>query len=170
MFVRQDRAAAARDELRRRRRAFRKRQSIDDELLDDRVSQRQVLRLHFQVAECRLDPKPVQQPHLPILVGGHSAAALLRAARYGTGWYGFAIDPAQTAAVLKRLDVALAAEGRSRAGFEIVITPPYRLTDDMLREYKDLGVDRVIAQLGAQKPDAVAAKLAELERFVGVAA
>ena len=125
---------------------------------------------HFQVAECRLDPKPVQQPHLPILVGGHSAAALRRAARYGTGWYGFAIDPGQTAAVLRRLDVARAAEGHSRAGFEIVITPPYRLTDDMLREYKDLGVDRVIAQLGSQKPDAVAARLAELERFASVAA
>ncbi len=31
---------------------------------------------HFQLADCRLDPKPVQKPHLPILVGGHSAGGV----------------------------------------------------------------------------------------------
>jgi probable F420-dependent oxidoreductase len=125
---------------------------------------------HFQLADCRLDPKPVQKPHPPILVGGHSAAALRRAARYGSGWYGFAIGPEQTAPVLQQLDKALAAEGRSRDGFEIVITPPYRVSDDMLRGFADLGVDRVVAQLGSQKPEAVTDKLKELERFVRVAA
>ena len=34
----------------------------------------------------------------------------------------------------------------------------------------DLGVDRVVPQLGSQKPEAVADKLKELERFVRVAA
>jgi len=125
---------------------------------------------HFQLADCRLDPKPVQKPHPPILVGGHSAAALRRAARYGSGWYGFAIGPEQTAPVLQLLDKALAAEGRSRDGFEVVITPPYRVSDDMLRSFADLGVDRVVPQLGSQKPEAVADKLKELERFVRVAA
>jgi len=125
---------------------------------------------HFQLADCRLDPKPVQKPHPPILVGGHSAAALRRAARYGSGWYGFAIGPEQTAPVLQLLDKALAAEGRSRDGFEVVITPPYRVSDDMLRGFADLGVDRVVPQLGSQKPEAVSDKLKELERFVRVAA
>jgi len=125
---------------------------------------------HFQLADCRLDPKPIQKPHLPILVGGHSNAALRRAARYGSGWYGFAIGPEQTVEVLTRLDKALAAEGRTRAGFEIVITPPYRVGDDMLRTFADLGIDRVVPQLGSQKPEAVADRLKELERFVRVAA
>jgi len=125
---------------------------------------------HFQLADCRPNPKPVQKPHPPILVGGHSAAALRRAARYGSGWYGFAIGPEQTAPVLQLLDKALAAEGRSRDGFEVVITPPYRVSDDMLRSFADLGVDRVVPQLGSQKPEAVSDKLKELERFVRVAA
>ena len=55
-------------------------------------------------------------------------------------------------------------------GFEIVITPPYRVSDDMLRGFADLGVDRVVPQLGSQKPEAVTDKLKELERFVRVAA
>ena len=71
---------------------------------------------------------------------------------------------------MQRLDAALAAQGRSRAGFEIVITPPYRITDDMLRKFVDLGVDRLVVPLGSQQPDAVALKLKELERLVGVAA
>ncbi len=125
---------------------------------------------HFELAPCRLDPKPIQRPHLPILVGGHSTAALRRAARHGTGWYGFAIGPEQTALELQRLDKALAAEGRNRTNFEIVITPPYRVTDDMLRAFADMGVDRVVPQLGNQTPDAVAAKLQELERFARIAA
>lgn len=32
------------------------------------------------------DPKPVQKPHLPIWIGGDSAAALRRASRFGSGW------------------------------------------------------------------------------------
>ena len=40
----------------------------------------------------------------------------------------------------------------------------------MLREFADLGVDRIVVQLGSQKPDAVALKLQELERLVRVAA
>jgi probable F420-dependent oxidoreductase len=124
---------------------------------------------HFQLAECRLDPKPVQKPHLPILVGGHSAPALRRAARYGSGWYGFGIGPDETAATLKQLDSALAAEGRTRKGFEIVVTPPFRIGDDMLRAFADLGVDRVVAQLGSQKPEAATSKLAELERYARIA-
>ncbi len=124
---------------------------------------------HFDVPECRLDPKPVQKPHLPILVGGHSAAALRRAARYGNGWYGFSIGPQQTAEILPRIDAALAAEGRSRNGFEIVVTPPFRVDADMLHAFANLGVDRVVVQLGSQAPDAVTARLRELEALVRVA-
>ena len=35
----------------------------------------------------RCEPFPVQNPHPPIWVGGHSLAALRRTARYGDGWH-----------------------------------------------------------------------------------
>ncbi len=124
---------------------------------------------HFQLAPCRMDPKPVQASGIPTIVGGHGNPSLRRAAKYGDGWYGYMIDPATTQGILARLDAALEDAGRTRDGFEIVVTPPYRVSDDMIREFADLGVDRVIPMLGSQDPERVAKRLGELERLNGVA-
>jgi len=125
---------------------------------------------HVALAECRMDPKPVQKPHIPIFVGGHSAAAMKRAARFGAGWYGFALSPDAAQAALEHLDAALAEVNRKRgADFQIVITPPYAMTEDMVREYAALGVDRLIVQLGSQHQDKIDLRLLELEKFVGAA-
>jgi probable F420-dependent oxidoreductase len=39
-------------------------------------------------------PQPVQKPHPPIWVGGHSRSALRRTARYGDGWHPVGANPA----------------------------------------------------------------------------
>ncbi|MGE0621336.1 MAG: LLM class F420-dependent oxidoreductase [Pseudomonadales bacterium] len=124
---------------------------------------------HVQLAPCRLDPKPVQSPHIPILVGGHGARSLRRAAEFGSGWYGFALNPATTAKVLAQLDEALDRQGRSRDGFEIVVTPLSTTAED-LDAYRELGVDRLVCQLGSQKPERVAHRLEELSRLAEMAA
>ena len=124
---------------------------------------------HFNLSEARLDPKPIQRPHIPIIVGGHSKRAFRRAAEFGNGWYGFGINPEQTAAVLKDLDAALERAGRSRDDFEIVITP--NVADaDAIRGFQDVGVDRLVMHLGSQRPEKVAARLNELEGFADIAA
>lgn len=41
----------------------------------------------YHYSDIRCEPFPVQKPHPPIWVGGHSHAALRRAARYGDGWH-----------------------------------------------------------------------------------
>ena len=124
---------------------------------------------HFNMAPCRMDPKPVQQPHIPIIVGGHSKRALRRAAEFGAGWYGFALNPEHTRPVLDNLDAALRAAGRSRDGFEIVITPN-RVDADAIREFADLGVDRLVLPLGSQRAESVDKRLLELEALVRTAA
>ena len=124
---------------------------------------------YHDLAPCRLDPKPIQQPHIPIIVGGHSEAGFRRAARYGNGWYGFQMDVEQTAQVIVALDAALAAEGRNRDDFELVITPPYQVTDEMVKAFADLGVDRLIVHLGSQKPDRIDSRLKFLESLVAAA-
>jgi probable F420-dependent oxidoreductase len=42
---------------------------------------------HFAMPEVEVAPPCVQQPHVPILVGGSAPAALSRAARLGDGWF-----------------------------------------------------------------------------------
>jgi len=46
----------------------------------------------FKALHCL--PHPVQKPHPPIWIGGHSRAALRRAARYGDGWHPVGANPA----------------------------------------------------------------------------
>lgn len=63
-------------------------------------------------------PRPVQRPHPPIWVGGHSRAALRRAARYGDGWHPVGANPAspllpdEMRAKLAELRRLAEAEGR----------------------------------------------------------
>lgn len=121
---------------------------------------------HYHLPPCRMDPKPVQKPHVPLIIGGHSQAGFRRAARFGAGWYGFQLDVAGTSEVIKSLTDALAREGRSMDDFELIITPPYQVTTEMVKQYQALGVDRLIVHLGSQKPDRITARLSELEHLM----
>jgi probable F420-dependent oxidoreductase len=94
-------------------------------------------------------PRPVQRPHPPIVIGGHSPAAYRRAVEAGNGWHGWDLDVGQTAhelGVLRehaRRHVRPAALGE----LEITITPPPGTVDlDTARRYADLGVHRLAIQ------------------------
>jgi len=41
---------------------------------------------YYRVPRARIDPKPVQRPHPPVLLGGTAPAALRRAGRVADGW------------------------------------------------------------------------------------
>lgn len=124
-----------------------------------------------QFETLRMDPKPVQKPHIPIIVGGYADAAFRRAVQFGAGWYGFNLDPARTKAMLEKLDAAFAKAGKKRdANYEIVITPPMTMTADAMQEYAALGVHRLVVMLGGQKPEQVDKRLPELGALVRQAA
>ena len=91
-------------------------------------------------------PRPVQQPHPPIVVGGTSPPALRRALRHGNGWYGFALDLEATEQCVERLrEVEKQVERPSELGpIEISVTPALALDADTARRFEDLGVGRLI--------------------------
>jgi probable F420-dependent oxidoreductase len=99
----------------------------------------------YDLGPSRAYPKPVQLPHPPVHVGGHSDAALRRVARSGQGWYAFDLDPADFAARAETLDRVLAEHGRTRAELQVSVCPFLRPCDrDTLRQYRDAGADQVI--------------------------
>jgi len=120
---------------------------------------------HFQLEPCHLDPKPVQQPRLPIYVGGHARPSLRRAARFGDGWYGFQLTPQQTERILDSLRTEVEAAGRRWDELTIAVTPP-TADPDIVAQFEAIGVSRLILHLGSQRPDAVQARLAEVGELI----
>jgi probable F420-dependent oxidoreductase len=89
------------------------------------------------------EPKPVQRPHPPILVGGDSERALRRAARLGDGWVGFTYTAESVVAPIARLRTLLAEAGRDDAPFEFVCGGAVETAADVAR-FADAGVTRLI--------------------------
>jgi probable F420-dependent oxidoreductase len=87
-------------------------------------------------------PRPVNGT-IPIVVGGHSLGAHRRATRYH-GWYGFALDRANTAEQIESLRTCLADAGRELSDLEISVSPGERLDRQVVADYIGLGVDRLV--------------------------
>src|SRR5262249_2724410 len=87
------------------------------------------------------EPRPVQRP-IPILIGGHSAAAIDRAARRGDGWTTSALSLARLSEMLPVLHAAIERHGRAPSSVRVFCTiKGDDLGLDQLRRYEELGVD-----------------------------
>lgn len=83
----------------------------------------------FRVPRARVAPRPVQQPHPPLLLGGYHPAMLRRAATLGDGWTGGNIPLADVEATVARVRGAAGSAGRDAAGFPIVCRGAFQLTE-----------------------------------------
>ena len=119
----------------------------------------------FDFAPVMFEPKPVQQPHPPIHVGGDSEAALRRAARHD-GWYGLPATPEDVAAAVGRLSELRRTAGRDAEPFEVTVGAVPRDPGDLAR-WRDAGVDRLVVSPWARSREAVASLESFAERFLG---
>jgi probable F420-dependent oxidoreductase len=84
----------------------------------------------YRYSDIRCEPFPVQKPHPPIWIGGHSRAALRRTARYGDGWHpvgGVAASPLPADEMRAHLDALkrlTEAQGRDFAALAISYKAP----------------------------------------------
>ncbi|OBH12557.1 LLM class F420-dependent oxidoreductase [Mycobacterium sp. E1747] len=105
----------------------------------------------------RVNPRPVRDRQIPIVVGGNSDSALRRVAAWGDGWYGFNLDG--VAAVrdrLVRLERLCAEAARDRGQLRLSVA----LRDPSVGDVgalADLGVDElVLVAAPPDRPDAAA--------------
>jgi probable F420-dependent oxidoreductase len=109
------------------------------------------------------EPKPLQKPWPPILVGGESRAALRRAALFGDGWIGMGHS-------LESIKEPLAALARLRqqagtAGNRFAVTVSARLRDrGEVALWEEAGVDRILVAPWKRSPEAAEA----IRRFADV--
>jgi alkanesulfonate monooxygenase SsuD/methylene tetrahydromethanopterin reductase-like flavin-dependent oxidoreductase (luciferase family) len=62
--------------------------------------------------------RPAPAPPIPILVGGRSDAALVRAGRLGDGWLALWISPRRFEEAVQRIEAAAGEAGRSSVGWQ----------------------------------------------------
>ncbi len=67
---------------------------------------------HYQLAPLVSNPGSVQRPHLPVLIGGTSRAALQRVVRLGDGWLSTGLRPERASERLSVLRQLCVAQGR----------------------------------------------------------
>jgi probable F420-dependent oxidoreductase len=80
-----------------------------------------------------VSPRPARRP--PVWVGGNSAAAVRRAARYGDGWVPWELTPEDCAAAVARA-ARLRADAGRRGAFEVVAP---------LAAPREAGVDEIVS-------------------------
>ncbi len=75
-------------------------------------------------SDMKFSPKPAQKPHIPLLIGGTSRAAVRRAARVGDGWHPTALDPETLSQGIRYLRERAQSEGRDPGEIPVSVSAP----------------------------------------------
>jgi probable F420-dependent oxidoreductase len=97
---------------------------------------------HYDIASIKLCPVP--KDPIPILIGGHSDAALRRAARLGDGWMFAGGSAEDLARSIERLRVLRKEYGRDAAPFEVHASSLHAYQLDGVRRLEELGVTDLV--------------------------
>jgi probable F420-dependent oxidoreductase len=126
--------------------------------------------VHFPALRC--EPKPVQKPYPPILLGGHGPKVLARVARTYDGWMPLVPNPQSLQRDVAALRKLAADNGRDPSALHITALVDPREsgpTSDELRQYTEAGASRIILfsqKLGIAMADGAALEL--VKRFAPV--
>ena len=140
---------------------------------------------HYQLSGTGFQPKPVQKPHPPIWIGGHTNPAIRRAAKYGDGWMPIGLrppailEPEELAEKIARLRRLTVRAGRPEDAVSLCFSTGVTFDNSPgatrrmmsgraeqiaadLRQYQDLGVRNFILGFPG---DSVAALDEAMEQF-----
>ncbi len=120
---------------------------------------------HAQLPPSWAWPKPVQQPHPPVYLGGNGPRSMGHAARWADAWYptslaGHASPAAAVAAFGKLVEQA----GRDPASVPVGLAPG-AATEAELASYRDAGLERVDVAVVAGSDDELLRSLDHLAKL-----
>ncbi len=125
----------------------------------------------YSLPDSHSGPKPVQDPHPPLFIGGNSRFAHRRVAQHGDGWFAAALDPEGFAGAVAALHEACAKQERAPDSVRLVIGPPGGKADlDDVRRYRDAGAEQVVLALAGRDLERFLARLDRLAETVVVPA
>ncbi|MGE0881088.1 MAG: TIGR03619 family F420-dependent LLM class oxidoreductase [Acidimicrobiia bacterium] len=120
----------------------------------------------FSFADVAARPGGYQGRVIPLLIGGHTDAALRRVVKYGDHWHGLNVEPDQAREHKEKLFTMLAAAGRSTDGFTFQVRLHIDIDaidvnewSDKAAAYAQAGVDELV--LAPQSGD-----IAKNERWI----
>jgi probable F420-dependent oxidoreductase len=109
-----------------------------------------------QFDSIRVNPKPVRNRRVPVVLGGNSDAALRRVAAWGDGWYGFnLVDVPEVAERVSFLRAACRLAGRDPADLYLAVALRGPHVED-LAGLAEVGVDELVLVEGPPEDPAAA--------------
>jgi probable F420-dependent oxidoreductase len=144
---------------------------------------------YYQLSGSGFQPKPVQKPHPPIWIGGHTGPAIRRAAKYCDGWLPIGLrppavlEPEELGGKIARLRTLTQQAGRPEdavlvtfstdvifdkaagASRRLVSGRPEQVAAD-LRQYRDIGVGNFIFSFPAQSTAELQESMEQFSRDV----
>ncbi|MBI4638998.1 MAG: LLM class F420-dependent oxidoreductase [Candidatus Rokubacteria bacterium] len=147
---------------------------------------------YYRVGDVHALPKPVQRGGIPIWIGGHTDAALRRAATLGDGWHPIGLRapvmllPAEYATSVKRLHALAREAGRDPGSIALTLRAPMEVRPRRakppggdrvpfqgtaaeviadIRQYQAVGVTHFVFDFHAQEVPTIQRVLANMERF-----
>ena len=129
--------------------------------------------VHFQISDKIFFPKPLQQPHPPIWVGGNSRAAMRRVARLGDAWLPSKFGPEEFSERKQVLRQLCEENGRDSDSVTLGLSLPLTLGEQRraadgsrqplsgdpseiaadLRRYEDAGVEYLVFTVASTDGD-----------------
>ena len=106
---------------------------------------------YYSIDNVGFAPKPVQKPHPPIWVGGHSAPALRRAGRLGDAWHAAYVGPELLSKQYQEVRRHAEEAGRDPDSVALTVRTRLPLNDpdravELLQRYREAGVSHLVAE------------------------
>ncbi|MDP6374847.1 MAG: LLM class F420-dependent oxidoreductase [Pseudomonadales bacterium] len=119
---------------------------------------------HFSFDDIVASPKPQQNPHPPIMVGGNRPPALRRVGRYADGWHPMGLPPDSVRKRLPIIREAAAAADRPMISQIQVRTEMHRIDENSVADYAATGVTELVMHISTADMEET---LQQMRQFAG---